>query len=218
MPTALEHWLLAQRPRDALRLLAAEHGKLYDRGLEGTILRMIESIPTETAMADLGSMLDYAWCLLLVDRRRYIKAVEQAAWWADHATVDDQNLRHRLTMLQSSVAVVSGDWAESEALARRALDEMGETWWRDTLGRFVWNMIARGIALSERWAESCDDVRTADLALSRDPERRLALEGTRALGDALAGMPDRRAPSGSWDSTRRDRLQLGGPSSRAGAC
>ena len=99
------------------------------------------------------------------------------------------NLRHRLTMLQSNVAFVSGDWAESEALARRALDEMGETWWRDTLGRFVWNMIARGIALSERWAESCDDVRTADLALSRDPERRLALEGTRALGDALAGMP-----------------------------
>ena len=71
----------------------------------------------------------------------------------------------------------------------RALEEMGEAWWRDPLGRFVWNMIARGIALSERWAESCDDVRNADLALSRDPERRLALEGTRALGDALAGRP-----------------------------
>ena len=188
VPTALEHWLLAQRPRDALRLLAAEHGKLYDRGLEGTILRTIEAIPTEVAMADFGSMLDYAWCLLLVDRRRYINAVEQAAWWADHSTVDER-LRNRLTMLQSSVAVLSGDWAESEALARRALEEMGETWWRDTLGRFVWNMIARGIALSERWAESCDDVRNADLALSRDPERRLALEGTRALGDALAGRP-----------------------------
>ena len=92
-------------------------------------------------------------------------------------------------MLQSSVAILSGNWAESEALARRALEEMGETWWRDTLGRFVWNMIARGIALSERWAESCDDVRNADLALGRDPERRLALEGTRALGDALAGRP-----------------------------
>ena len=42
---------------------------------------------------------------------------------------------------------------------------MGETWWRDTLGRFVWNMIARSIALSERWSESCDDLRNADLAL-----------------------------------------------------
>ncbi len=188
VPTALEHWLLAQRPRDALRLLAAEHGSLYDQALEGAILRTIEAIPTEIAMADFGSMLDYAWCLLLVDRRRYIDAVEQAAWWADHSTVDE-SLRTRLTMLQSSAAILSGNWAESEALARRALEEMGETWWRDTLGRFVWNMIARGIALSERWVESCDDVRTADLALSRDPERRMALEGTRALGDALAGRP-----------------------------
>ena len=188
VPTALEHWLLAQRPRDVLRLLAAEHGRLYDLGLEGTILRTIESIPTEIAMADLGSMLEYAWCLLLVDRRRYVKVVEQAAWWADHSTVDESQ-RRRLTMLQSNVAILSGDWAEGEALARRALEEMGESWWRDTIGRFVWNMIARGIALSERWAESCDDVRNAEIALSRDPERRLALEGTRSLGDALAGMP-----------------------------
>jgi DNA-binding CsgD family transcriptional regulator len=66
---------------------------------------------------------------------------------------------------------------------------MGETWWRDPLGRFAWNMIAREIALSERWAETCDDVRIAELALSRDPERRLALEGTRALGEVLAGRP-----------------------------
>ncbi len=185
---ALDHWILAERPRDALRLLAVEHGRLYDLGLEGTILRTIEAIPTEVAMADFESMLDYAWCLLLVDRRRYIKTVEQAAWWAGNSTVDD-DLRHRLTMLQSSVAILSGDWAESEALARRALEEMDEMWWRDSLGRFVWNMIARGIAMSERWAESCDDVRIADLALSRDPERRLALEGSRALGDALAGRP-----------------------------
>ena len=179
---------------------------------------MIESIPAEIAMADLGSMLDYAWCLLLVDRRRYVKAVEQAAWWADHSTVDDQNLRHRLTMLQSSVAIVSGDWAESEALARRALEEMGETWWRDTLGRFVWNMIARGIALSERWAESCDDVRSADLALSRDPERRLALEGTRALGDALAGMPVDALRVAAGIRHAATVSNLVGPSSRAGAC
>ncbi len=188
VPTALEHWLLAGRPREALRLLAAEHAGMYDRGLEGTILRTIEAMPTEVAMADFESMLDFAWCLLLVDRRRFINVVEQATWWADHSTVDER-LRNRLTMLQSSAAVVAGNWSESEDLARRALEEMGETWWRDTLGRFAWNMVARGIALSEGWSESCDDVRSADLALSRDPERRLALEGTRALGEALAGRP-----------------------------
>ena len=121
VPTALEHWLLAQRPREALRLLAAEHGMLYDRGLEGTILRTIEAIPTEVAMADLGSMLDYAWCLLLVDRRRYIEAVEQAAWWADHSTVDER-LRNRLTMLQSSAAVAL------RRLGRRVSRWLGGRW------------------------------------------------------------------------------------------
>ena len=167
-------------------------------------------------MADFGSMLDYAWCLLLVDRRRYIKTVEQAAWWADHSTVDERQ-RNRLTMLQSSAAILSGNWAESEALARQALEEMGETWWRDTLGRFVWNMIARGIALSERWSESCDDVRNADLALSRDPERRLALEGTRALGDALAGRPVDALRVAAGIRHAAHRFQPGGPSRRVGA-
>ena len=111
VPAALEHWLLAQRPRDALRLLAAEHARLYDRGLEATILRTIAAIPAEVATADFGAMLDYAWCLLLVDRR---------------ATSTPSNRRpggrttrpwtrgsgSRLTMLQSSAATISGDWAE----------------------------------------------------------------------------------------------------------
>jgi LuxR family maltose regulon positive regulatory protein len=50
-------------------------------------------------------------------------------------------------------------------------------------------MVARAWALSECWNDTGDDVREADLALSRDPERRLGFEGTRALGEALAGRP-----------------------------
>jgi LuxR family maltose regulon positive regulatory protein len=50
-------------------------------------------------------------------------------------------------------------------------------------------MAAREIALSERWDDHSDEVREAGLALSRDPRRRLTLEGTRALGEALAGQP-----------------------------
>jgi LuxR family transcriptional regulator, maltose regulon positive regulatory protein len=133
-------------------------------------------------------MLDYAWCLMLVDRRRFITAVERAAWWADRLAVDERP-RNRLTTLQSCAATFSGDWVEGGTLARQALDDMGDTWWRDSMGRFVWNVIVRDIALSERWTESCDDVCNAERALSRDPERRLVFEGTRALGDALAGRP-----------------------------
>ncbi len=49
--------------------------------------------------------------------------------------------------------------------------------------------MAREVALSERWDEALDEVKEADLALKRDPERRLAFEGTHALGLALAGRP-----------------------------
>jgi LuxR family maltose regulon positive regulatory protein len=92
-------------------------------------------------------------------------------------------------MLRSAAAMVDGRWTEGGVLAGAARDELGEGWWRDPFGRFCWNMITRDIALSERWDDGSDDIRHAELALSRDPERRLAFEGTRALGHALVGRP-----------------------------
>ena len=74
-------------------------------------------------------------------------------------------------------------------MARLAQEDFGDTGWsRDVLGRFGWNMIARDIALSERWQDSAE-TRTVRSELSRDAERRLAFEGIRALGSALAGQP-----------------------------
>jgi LuxR family maltose regulon positive regulatory protein len=188
IPAALEHWLLAGRRRDALRLLAIKHTELYDSGRETTIQRTIAALPRELATADVASMLEFAWCHLLVDRRGFLELVDQATWWADRSP-PDETLRARLTMLRSIAATVSGDWLEGKALAERAMGSLGDTWWRDPLGRFGWNMVARTWALSECWNDTGDDVREADLALSRDPERRLTFEGTRALGEALAGRP-----------------------------
>jgi LuxR family transcriptional regulator, maltose regulon positive regulatory protein len=188
IPAALEHWLLAGRRRDALRLLAIKHTELYDSGRETTIQRTISALPRELATADVESMLEFAWCHMLVDRRSFLELVDQATWWADRSP-PDETLRARLTMLRSIAATVSGDWLEGKALAERAMGSLGDTWWRDPLGRFGWNMVARTWALSECWNDTGDDVREADLALSRDPERRLTFEGTRALGEALAGRP-----------------------------
>ncbi|HZA88454.1 MAG TPA: hypothetical protein VE466_16415, partial [Acidimicrobiales bacterium] len=188
VPAALEHWLLADRPRDALRLLAAEHAELYDTGREATIKRTIAGLPSGVGTADVESMLTYAWCHLLVDRRRFLELVDQATWWADRSP-PNETLRARLTMLQSIAATLNGAWLEAEPLAERALHDLGDAWWRDPLGRFGWNMAARTWALSESWSNRGDDVREAELALSRDPERRLSFEGTRALGEALAGRP-----------------------------
>ncbi len=188
-PLALEHWLLANRPRDALRLLASRHAELYDSGREMTITRTIAGIPPQYAAADLEAMVEFAWCHLLVDRRRFLEMVGQVNWWASQATNLDKTTRGRLSMLQSIAATIGGDWAAGRELARRSMLEMGDDWPRDPLGRFGWNMIARDVALSERWDDADGDIREADLVLSRDSEHRLALEGTRALGEALAGRP-----------------------------
>jgi len=188
-PLALEHWLLADRPRDALRLLAERNAELYDSGREMTIIRTIGGIPREVAAANLDAMLEFAWCHLLVDRRRFLEMVDQVTWWAGQASNLDETIRGRVSMLQSIAATIGGDWAAGTDLARRSMRELGERWLRDPLGRFGWNMIARNVALSEGWDDSGGDVRAADLALSRDSDRRLALEGTRALGEALAGRP-----------------------------
>ena len=78
---------------------------------------------------------------------------------------------------------------EGEALARAALRDLGDEAWRDPFGRFCPNLIARETALCERWDDDSEEVRENRLALGRDPKRRLAFEGTRALGEALAGRP-----------------------------
>lgn len=189
VPAALDHWILAGRPRDALRLLADKNAVLYDSGREETIARTISGIPLSVATADFATMLEFAWCHVLVSRHRFLETVEQLTEWARQSTGLDATLLARLTMLQSMAAPIDGDWVEGGRLAGRAMLELGEAWWLDPLGRFGWNVIARDIALSERWDDSGAEVQKVRLSLSRDPEHRLAFEGTRALGEALTGRP-----------------------------
>lgn len=193
VPTALGHWLAGGRPRDALRLLAAEGANLYDNGHEATISVTLADIGPKVIAADADCMIEYAWCNMLVDRRRFLDAVERLTWWSvDHALTGTQVLR--LAILQSMAAVISARWVESGTIARRAASAQGEAAWQDSLGRFGSNMIARDIAYSERWDETSDEVQQVRLSVSRDPGRRVAFEATRALGAALAGRP--------WDALR----------------
>jgi len=187
-PKALDHWLAAGRTRDALRLLGATHTELYDGGREAIVRRTIAAIPLADATADLDAMIEYTWCHVLVSRSRFVELIDEMTWWADRSEPRAAT-RARLLMLRSMAGTVSGDWVEGGRLARRGMAEFGQSWWQDPLGRFGWNMVAREVALSERWAEDGDEVREGERALGRLPERRLALEGTRALGLALAGRP-----------------------------
>lgn len=189
VPLALEHWFLADQPREALRLLAAQNAMLYDNGLEETITRNLTRIPPDVAGSDLDAMLEFAWCNLLVDRRRFVQTVDKLGFWAKRVPSLESTAWGRLFVLQSIAATTSADWVTGAKFARQALAELGDNWRVDMLGRFVWNMIARDVALSERWDNAGDEVLEVELALSRDTERLRAFEGTRALGEALAGRP-----------------------------
>ncbi len=188
VPLALEHWQQAGRPRDALRLLATAAAELYDSGRQATIERTMAGLASEIVAVDLQAMIEYAWCHLLINRSRFVELVTLLSWWTSRSTADDTT-RARVMILESIAAAVSGGWVASGKLAQRAVDELGEDAWRDPLGRFGWNVVARDIALSERWDDASDEVCDARLALGRDPQRRIAFEGTRALGQALAGRP-----------------------------
>ena len=187
--SALEHWILASRPREALRVLARYTSELYDTGRAATIARTIAHIPLNVAMADFASMLEFAWCHLLVDRRQFLDIVHQASAREERLDEPDPALVARLRMLESIAATVTGDWTEGSHLATECLRMLGDGATSDPLGRFGWNLVARDVALSERWDDDAASIREVRLELSRDPERRLAFEGTRSLGEALAGRP-----------------------------
>src|SRR5262245_16051865 len=137
----------------------------------------------------MDAMLDYARCYMFIDRDRYLDAVEQVTWHAEQTTSLAATTRARLAVVRAQAAFTSGDFEAAGALARESIDLFRDEWWRDPCGRLSWNLVARHAAFTERWVENDPEMRAARLSLTRTPDRRLAYEGTRALGEALAGRP-----------------------------
>ncbi|MFC7877538.1 LuxR C-terminal-related transcriptional regulator [Isoptericola sp. NPDC057391] len=191
---ALEHLLTAGDHRDALRLLASCASDLYESGRAATVLRTLAEVPDDVCAADLTATIDAAWCRLFVDRARFVRDVDALVPWSSGEGPDvgagaDPTERARLDVLQAVVASVRGQWADGARLARSALATIGDAWHVDPVVRYGWNLVAREIALSERWDDSSAEVRKLAISISAAPEGRLALEGTRALGAALGGRP-----------------------------
>jgi LuxR family maltose regulon positive regulatory protein len=187
-PAALGHWLDAAQPREALRLLAHRTAELYDTGSESTIAQVLAEIPPSVAVSDREAQLEYTWCLLLIDVHRFLEAVDQLGVTTPPAD-RSRTFGHRLGILESIAAIIRGDWEAGTRFAEQALQGFGDAAPTDWLGRFGWNMVARGVALAERWDDELPEIVRARTALSFDPDRRLAFEATRALGHALAGRP-----------------------------
>ena len=188
-PTALEHLLRADRPREALHLLATQVAALYDGGHASTILQVIRSLPASVASDGVEAMVEFAWCHLLVDRRRFVELVHGLQRVTAGRTDVDPVWAARLDLLGSIAATLQGDWADGATLAHTCLRTLGDAWWLDPLGQFSWNMVARDIALSERWDDDGTEAHQVVRALSLVPERSSALTGSVAMAEALAGRP-----------------------------
>ncbi|WP_460626054.1 LuxR C-terminal-related transcriptional regulator [Intrasporangium mesophilum] len=193
-PAALEQWLEAGEPRQALRLLSDIAVSLVDAGRRSVIRRVVADIPAEVSSADLDSMVRFAWCQLMVDRRGFLDALaraELAASVRTPGTADAVNSAGAgaIEVLQSAAALVNGDWRAGEDAARDALAAFGTGAPGHPLGRFAWGLVAHGIALDERWDDDGPEVGEVRVQVGADPERRLAHEGARAVGLVLAGHP-----------------------------
>ncbi|WP_017934497.1 LuxR C-terminal-related transcriptional regulator [Nocardioides sp. Iso805N] len=185
--SALEHWLAAGMHREALRLLADLAVELFESGRSSQIRRVIDQIQPVPAGSDADAFVEYAWCQLLADGPS-VDAALAAAEGAAAASVDDVK-PGRLLVLQAASALSRGDWHRCEELARLAVLQAPESPWLDPLGRMAWTLMAHGIALDERWLDGAPEVGAIVRGISHDTQRLIALEGTRAVGLALAGQP-----------------------------
>jgi LuxR family maltose regulon positive regulatory protein len=140
-------------------------------------------------LGELDVMVEYAWSHLLVDRHRFVDLVEGLARFTRDDLDVDPVRGAQVQVLESISATLRGHWANGGSLARSALQELGDAWWLDPIGQYAWNVVARDLALAERWDDAGHAPREVLRALGAVPERRVSLEGTRALAAALTGRP-----------------------------
>jgi LuxR family maltose regulon positive regulatory protein len=184
--SALDHWLRADRPGDALRVLADLALSLFESGRSATLAHGVDRLPPEIAAVDDESAIRYAWCQLVVDRGGFLDALTVAGSACADA---DPSARARLEVLRAAAASLAGDWERSGARTITALEGLPDRGWTDPVGRFGWRLVTHAIAFDERWDDTAPVVSEARAASSGNVEGRWAFEGTRALGLALAGHP-----------------------------
>ena len=184
---AIEHWLDADRPAEALRLLAAISMTGFDTGCDGTLDRIMDRIPPEVGGATTASLVQLAWCRLLIDRAGFLSALA-----AVEESVAEQGDDHQddgsISLLRSVAGWLTGDWQACIEHAGAGVERLGHPGPADPLGRFGRTLTAHGLALDERWSDDGAALRVgpADIA---DHGGELPLQGGRAVGLAVAGFP-----------------------------
>ncbi|GAB7006147.1 LuxR C-terminal-related transcriptional regulator [Nocardioides sp. AN3] len=183
--SALEHWLAAQRPTDALRVLSELTLALLDSGHVDRAADAIGRLPAELASASPDDAIRYVWCRLPAGAGAFVDALSVA----ESSPALREGSSSRLRTLDAVASWLRADWRDAADGAARALSGQIETAVGEPLDRFGWRMVACGTALDERWDDRQPAVGQAWAACLKDPASRWFFESTRALGLALAGHP-----------------------------
>ena len=186
-PTALDHWLAGDEPGEGLRLLSMSARELYDTGRQATVLQMLPRVRPQAAGTDPTALMQYAFPQLLVNRSGFLDTVDNLRRVLDLSPDVDAQTSQRAQVFAAQAALMTGDWQEAEQQSRAALGDAGPAAMSDPFLRFGWNLVARGVAMTERWDEQNPEVKDLLSQLGGDPDRATAGQGTRALGLALAG-------------------------------
>jgi LuxR family maltose regulon positive regulatory protein len=183
---AIEHWLDAGRPAVALRLLAGISMSGLDVAGADEIDRIMSRIPPEVWGADVTSLVQFAWCRLLLDREGFLDAL--AAVEGAVAEREPAGETAQLDILRSTAAWLTGDWQGCVDHALAGLEHRADATPADPAGRFGWSLVTHGVALDERWGGG-DGIVGGRAAVAPDAYTGLPHEAARAVGLALAGHP-----------------------------
>jgi LuxR family maltose regulon positive regulatory protein len=185
-PAALDHWLQAERPTDALRVLADGALSLVDSGRSEVLGRVIDQLPPGVAGGAPDPLVQYAWCALMYERTRFHDALAEAERVLGGS---DGSSDPRIELLHAAESSLSGDFEGCERQARHALGRLQEDACPAPVALFGWTLLAVGTALREQWHDGAGLVGEIRQALNQDADHQVVFASARVLGLAVAGRP-----------------------------
>lgn len=182
---ALGHWLRAERPSDALRVLTELTLPLLESGRAATVVDALARIPVDVATRDPEDAARYAWCHLAAGPAAFSDALTLVR--ASPATRGPA--RSRLQLLQAAADWVRGDWPGVLSRSADLLDADRQPATEDPLAGFGRRIAGAAAALEEQWDDTAAVVAGRRVASLHDSADRGSFAASRALGHALAGRP-----------------------------
>lgn len=195
--TALEHWLSAGRPAEALRLALDVGFGLVDRGNADAVEAIVRRIPLSAVGDDPARQLDYGLLHLTFDPETFLTWTTHAGESIARLDEPDVNLVTQHHAVRAVAAIAVGAWDAALVHATAAADTTGGQE-RSTAQRRSIDHAQRAqlqVIRAAGWLEHLSDAETAFHRCRRDPRVPDALRATLApsawaLAAALAGRID----------------------------